>query len=194
MECFTTHVGRVVALPRVNVDTDQIIPKQFLRSIERTGFGAVLFHDWRYETDGALKPEFELNRPEAANASVLLAGANFGCGSSREHAVWALADFGFRCIIAESFGDIFQANCSQNGILPVTLPSPAVHELFRRCAGTPGYELSIDLESQLVRDRQGFAQLFDTDPYRRAMLLSGQDEIGKTLMLEDRIAAFEQRS
>jgi len=194
MECFTTHVGRVVALPRVNVDTDQIIPKQFLRSIERTGFGAVLFHDWRYETDGALKPEFELNRPEAANASVLLAGANFGCGSSREHAAWALADFGFRCIIAESFGDIFQANCSQNGILPVTLPSPAVHELFRRCAGTPGYELSIDLESQLVRDRQGFAQLFDTDPYRRAMLLSGQDEIGKTLMLEDRIAAFEQRS
>ena len=194
MERFTTHVGRVVALPRVNVDTDQIIPKQFLRSIERTGFGAVLFHDWRYETDGALKPEFELNRPEAANASVLLAGANFGCGSSREHAAWALADFGFRCIIAESFGDIFQANCSQNGILPVTLPSQAVHELFRRCAGTPGYELSIDLESQLVRDRQGFAQLFDTDPYRRAMLLSGQDEIGKTLMLEDRIAAFEQRS
>jgi len=194
MECFTTHIGRVVALPRVNVDTDQIIPKQFLRSIERTGFGAVLFHDWRYETDGTLKPEFELNRPEAANASVLLAGANFGCGSSREHAAWALADFGFRCIIAESFGDIFQANCSQNGILPVTLPSPAVHELFRRCAGTPGYELSIDLESQLVRDRQGFAQQFDMDPYRRAMLLSGQDEIGETLMLEDRIAAFEQRS
>ena len=194
MERFTTHIGRVVALPRGNVDTDQIIPKQFLRSIARTGFGAVLFHDWRYETDGALKPEFELNRPEAAHASVLLAGANFGCGSSREHAAWALADFGFRCIIAESFGDIFQANCSQNGILPVTLPSAAVDELFRRCAATPGYELSIDLESQLVRDQQGFAHRFDIDPYRRAMLLSGQDEIGKTLMLEDRIAAFEQRS
>ena len=194
MERFTTHIGRVTALPRVNVDTDQIIPKQFLRSIARTGFGAVLFHDWRYETDGALKPEFELNRPEAAHASVLLAGANFGCGSSREHAAWALADFGFRCIIAESFGDIFQANCSQNGILPVTLPSVAVDELFRRCTATPGYELSIDLESQLVRDQQGFAHRFDIDPYRRAMLLSGQDEIGKTLMLEDRIAAFEQRS
>ena len=194
MERFTTHIGRVTALPRVNVDTDQIIPKQFLRSIARTGFGAVLFHDWRYETDGALKPEFELNRPEAAHASVLLAGANFGCGSSREHAAWALADFGFRCIIAESFGDIFQANCSQNGILPVTLPSAAVDELFRRCAATPGYELSIDLESQLVRDQQGFAHRFDIDPYRRAMLLSGQDEIGKTLMLEDRIAAHERRS
>ncbi|HEX6406697.1 MAG TPA: 3-isopropylmalate dehydratase small subunit [Gemmatimonadales bacterium] len=194
MERFTTHIGRVTALPRVNVDTDQIIPKQFLRSIARTGFGAVLFHDWRYETDGALKPEFELNRPEAAHASVLLAGANFGCGSSREHATWALADFGFRCIIAESFGDIFQANCSQNGILPVTLPSVAVDELFRRCTATPGYELSIDLESQLVRDQQGFAHRFEIDPYRRAMLLSGQDEIGKTLMLEDRIAAHERRS
>jgi 3-isopropylmalate/(R)-2-methylmalate dehydratase small subunit len=194
MERFTTHIGRVTALPRVNVDTDQIIPKQFLRSIARTGFGAVLFHDWRYETDGALKPEFELNRPEAAHASVLLAGANFGCGSSREHAAWALADFGFRCIIAESFGDIFQANCSQNGILPVTLSSVAVDELFRRCTATPGYELSIDLESQLVRDQQGFAHRFEIDPYRRAMLLSGQDEIGKTLMLEDRIAAHERRS
>ncbi len=194
MERVTTHIGRVVALPRVNVDTDQIIPKQFLRSIARTGFGAVLFHDWRYETDGALKPEFELNRPEAAHASVLLAGANFGCGSSREHAAWALADFGFRCIIAESFGDIFQANCSQNGILPVTLSSVAVDELFRRCTATPRYELSIDLESQLVRDQQGFAHRFEIDPYRRAMLLSGQDEIGKTLMLEDRIAAHERRS
>ena len=136
-------------------------------------------------------------RAESAGGSECIRAAcraNFGRGSSREHAAWALADFGFRCIIAESFGDIFQANCSQNGILPVSLPSAAVHELFRRCAGTPGYELSIDLESQLVRDRQGFAQRFDIDPYRRAMLLSGQDEIGKTLMLEDRIAAFEQRS
>jgi len=194
MQPFTVWTGIAAPLDRANVDTDQIIPKQFLRSIERTGFGAVLFHDWRYETDGALRSEFELNRPEAARASVLLAGANFGCGSSREHAAWALADFGFRCIIAESFGDIFQANCSQNGILPVALPSAAVDELFRRCTATPGYELSIDLESQLVRDQQGFAHRFDIDPYRRAMLLSGQDEIGKTLMLEDRIAAFEQRS
>jgi len=194
MQRFTTHAGRVAALPRVNVDTDQIIPKQFLRSIERTGFGAVLFYDWRYDSDGRPNPEFELNRPEAAHASVLLAGANFGCGSSREHAAWALADFGFRCIIAESFGDIFQANCSQNGILPVGLPSAAVQELLRRCAGTPGYELRIDLECQLISDGQGFAQEFDIDPYRRAMLLAGQDEIGKTLMLEDRIAAFEQRA
>src|SRR3954451_3386209 len=194
MQRFTTHIGRVAALPRVNVDTDQIIPKQFLRSIDRIGFGAALFYDWRYDADGGPNPEFELNRREAAKVSVLLAGANFGCGSSREHAAWALADFGFRCIIAESFGDIFQANCSQNGILPVTLPSAAVDELFRRCTATPGYELSIDLESQLVRDQQGFANRFDIDSYRRAMLLSGQDEIGKTLMLEDRIAAFEQRS
>jgi len=193
MQRFTTHIGRVAALPRVNVDTDQIIPKQFLRSIDRTGFGAALFYDWRYDADGGPNPEFELNRREAAKASVLLAGANFGCGSSREHAAWALADFGFRCIIAESFGDIFQANCSQNGILPVALASPAVQELFRRCAATPRYEVSIDLESQLVSDQQGFAQQFEIDPYRRAMLLSGQDEIGKTLMLEERIAAFEQR-
>jgi 3-isopropylmalate/(R)-2-methylmalate dehydratase small subunit len=194
MQRFTTHTGRVVALPRVNVDTDQIIPKQFLRSIGRTGFGAFLFYDWRYDGNGGLRREFELNRPEAEHASVLLTGANFGCGSSREHAAWALADFGFRCIIAESFGDIFQANCAQNGILPVALPTAAVQELFGRCAATPGYELSIDLESQLVRDQQGFVEQFDIDPYRRAMLLSGQDEIGKTLMLEDRIAAFEQRS
>jgi 3-isopropylmalate/(R)-2-methylmalate dehydratase small subunit len=193
MQRFTTHIGRVAALPRVNVDTDQIIPKQFLRSIDRTGFGAALFYDWRYDADGGPNPEFELNRREAANASVLLAGPNFGCGSSREHAAWALADFGFRCIIAESFGDIFQANCSQNGILPVALASAAVQELFRRCAATPRYEVSIDLESQLVSDQQGFAQQFEIDPYRRAMLLAGQDEIGRTLMLEERIAAFEQR-
>src|SRR6188768_2408614 len=122
MERFTTHIGRVVALPRVNVDTDQIIPKQFLRSIARTGFGAVLFHDWRYETDGALKPEFELNRPEAAHASVLLAGANFGCGSSREHAAWALQDYGFEAVIAPSFGDIFAMNCFKIGLVSIVLP------------------------------------------------------------------------
>src|SRR3954451_13908194 len=147
MEPFRVHTGRVAALPRANVDTDQIIPKQFLKRIERVGFGVALFHDWRYRADGTPDPAFELNRPEAAGASILLAGANFGCGSSREHAPWALAEYGFRAIVAPSFADIFYGNCCQNGLLPVTLPEPAVAELFRRAGASPAtYELIVDLE------------------------------------------------
>ena len=193
MQPFTSHTGRLAALPRANVDTDQIIPKQFLRRSERTGLGAFLFYDWRFLSDGSPDPAFELNRPEAQGASVLLAGHNFGCGSSREHAAWALGDFGFRCVIAPSFADIFRSNCSQNAILPVELPSSAIDELLRRCRAIPGYELTIDLESRIVRDTQGFEHGFEIDPYRREMLLLGLDEIGRTLQLEDRIAAFEQR-
>lgn len=194
MKPFTVHTGRVAALPRVNVDTDQIIPKQFLKRVERTGFGEFLFFDWRYRPDGALDPNFELNRPAARGASVLVAGSNFGCGSSREHAPWALAEYGFRTILAPSFADIFYNNCCQNGLLPVRLAEPEVADLFRRAEATPaGYELTVDLERRRVADRAGFEARFEIDPYRREMLLSGLDEIGRTLIEEPRIAAFERR-
>jgi 3-isopropylmalate/(R)-2-methylmalate dehydratase small subunit len=192
MQPFISHTGRVAALPRTNVDTDQIIPKQFLKRIERTGFGAFLFHDWRHLSDGSLNPEFELNKPESLGATVLLTGANFGCGSSREHAPWALADFGFRAIIAPSFADIFYANCMQNGLLPVVLRDDAVAELFRRGAATPGYEVTVDLEARGVTDAGGFHAAFEIEDYRREMLLLGLDEIGRTLLAEPRIAAFER--
>ena len=193
MEPFRVHTGRVAALPRANVDTDQIIPKQFLKRIERTGFGVSLFHDWRYRGDGAPDPAFELNRPEAAGASVLLTGGNFGCGSSREHAPWALAEYGFRAIVAPSFADIFYGNCCQNGLLPVTLDDDVVAELFRRATASGGYELTVDLERTEVRDAAGFRADFAIAPYRRAMLLDGLDEIGRTLRQEAGIAAFERR-
>ena len=192
MQPFVSHTGRVAALRRADVDTDQIIPKQFLKRIERTGFGAFLFHDWRYRSDGTANPEFELNRAEAQGATVLLTGANFGCGSSREHAPWALADFGFRTIIAPSFADIFYANCCQNGLLPVVLPEAAVSELFQRCAATRGYEVTVDLEARAVSDAGGLRVSFEVEEYRREMLLRGLDEIGRTLLDEARIAAFER--
>jgi 3-isopropylmalate/(R)-2-methylmalate dehydratase small subunit len=194
MEPFRRHTGRVAALPRADVDTDQIIPKQFLKRIERTGFGVSLFYDWRYLADGAPDPAFELNRPGAAGATILLAGANFGCGSSREHAPWALAEYGFRALIAPSFADIFYGNCCQNGLLPVPLPEAAMAELFRRAAGSrDGYELTVDLERTELRDAAGFTATFAIAPYRRAMLLEGLDEIGRTLKQEARVAAFERR-
>ena len=193
MEPFHSHTGRVAALQRANVDTDQIIPKQFLKRIERTGFGAFLFHDWRFRSDGSLNPGFELNRPESKGASILLTGANFGCGSSREHAPWALADFGFRAIIAPSFADIFYANCIQNGLLPVVLSEAAVAELFDRCAASEGYQLTVDLEASTVRDGSGFQAGFAMEDYQRDMLLQGLDEIGRTLLDEPRITAFEFR-
>ena len=192
MQPFVAHTGRVAALRRANVDTDQIIPKQFLKRIERTGFGAFLFHDWRYRSDGTLNPEFELNRAESHGATVLLTGANFGCGSSREHAPWALGDFGFRAIIAPSFADIFYANCCQNGLLPVVLTEAAVAELFQRCATTKGYQVTVDLEARAVTDAAGFRAIFEVEEYRREMLLRGLDEIGRTLLDEPRIAAFER--
>lgn len=194
MQPFEVHVGRVAVLPRANVDTDQIIPKQFLKRIERTGFGACLFFDWRYLADGSPNPKFELNQPVAAGASILITGANFGCGSSREHAPWALADYGFRAILAPSFADIFYSNCCRNGLLPVVLPELVIAELGRRAATTKdGYELTVDLRAQRVNDAMGFEARFEIDPYRRDMLLQGLDEIGRTLQLEPSIAAFEQR-
>ena len=194
MQPFVCHSGRAAALPRANVDTDQIIPKQFLKRIERTGFGSSLFFDWRYLVDGSPDPDFELNRPEAAGATILIAGANFGCGSSREHAPWALAEYGFRAVIAPSFADIFFGNCCQNGLLPVVLQEAQVQDLFRRCAAATGpYELTVDLRISRVRDAAGFDAGFLIDDYRREMLLQGLDEIGKTLLDEDRIAAFERR-
>lgn len=194
MTPFTTHTGIVAALPRVNVDTDQIIPKQFLKRVERTGFGPALFHDWRYRADGSPDPAFELNQPRAAGASVLIAGPNFGCGSSREHAPWALGEYGFRAILSESFADIFYANCCQNGLLPVRLTPAEMAELFQRHAAAPGpYHLTVDLERCEVRDDAGFLASFSMDAYRRASLLEGLDEIGLTLQLEPEIAAYERR-
>ncbi len=194
MQPFSSHSGRVAALPRANVDTDQIIPKQFLKRIERTGIGPALFHDWRYLADWSPNPAFELNRPEAAGATILIAGPNFGCGSSREHAPWALADYGFRVLIAPSFADIFFGNCCQNGLLPVVLPVADVQELFRRAAAAPsGYTLTADLVSGRVFDGEGFDAGFGLEDYRREMLLQGLDEIGRTLLAEPLIAAFEQR-
>ncbi len=194
MKPFRTHSGRVAALPRVNVDTDQIIPKQFLKRIERTGFGQFLFFDWRFRPDGSLDPDFELNQPAAAGASILLAGANFGCGSSREHAPWALAEYGFKAVIAASFADIFYNNCCQTGLLPVRLADQEIGELFRRAKTTPdGYEVTVDLERQEVTDAGGFRARFEIDGYRREMLLRGLDEIGRTLLDEPKIAAFEGR-
>jgi len=187
---FVTETGLAVPLDRVNVDTDQIIPKQFLKRIERTGFGQFLFFDWRYRADGTPNPEFVVNRPQYAGATVLIAGRNFGSGSSREHAPWALADYGFRAVIAPSFADIFYNNCFQNGLLPVVLPEDAVAELTRRAA-EPGYRVTVDLERCVVSDEAGFAAEFTLDPFRRHRLLNGLDEIGMTLQEEAAIAAYE---
>jgi len=194
MRPFTTHTGRVAALPRVNVDTDQIIPKQFLKRIERTGFGEFLFFDWRFKPDGSPNPDFELNQPNAGGASILVAGANFGCGSSREHAPWALGEYGFRVLIAPSFADIFYNNCCQTGLLPVRLTVAEVTELIRRTErSVHGYELTVDLERQRVTGVNGFEARFEIDGYRREMLLRGLDEIGKTLLDERLISAFDSR-
>jgi 3-isopropylmalate/(R)-2-methylmalate dehydratase small subunit len=192
MRAFTNHTGRVVPLDRPNVDTDQIIPKQFLKRIERTGFGQFLFFDWRFLDNGQPNPDFILNRPEYKGASVLLARRNFGCGSSREHAPWSLEDYGFRVVIAPSFADIFYNNCFKNGMLPIRLDEAVVDDLFRR-AGKPGYRLHVDLESCTLADDQGLKLAFDVDPSRRHLLLNGLDDIGLTLEHADKIAAFEAK-
>ena len=191
MKPFTTHTGRVVAMDRANVDTDQIIPKQFLKRIERTGFGQFLFFDWRQLPDGSPDPDFELNRPENQGATILLTRRNFGCGSSREHAPWALEDFGFRAIISPSFADIFYNNCFKNGLLPVRLAEEQVDELFRRVEKYPGYTLAIDLKSRTLRDEHGLEYPFDVDDSRRHCLLNGLDDIGLTLAHEDKIVVYE---
>jgi 3-isopropylmalate/(R)-2-methylmalate dehydratase small subunit len=191
MEPFTKHTGVVAAMDRANVDTDQIIPKQFLKRIERTGFGQFLFWDWRKNDDGSDAPEFELNRPAAAGASILLARRNFGSGSSREHAVWAIADYGFRVLIAPSFADIFYNNCFKNGVLPVCLADEIVSDLFQRAVSEPGYRLTIDLHQCTICDERDLRLDFDIDPARRQALLEGLDDIAATLQHEAEIAAFE---
>ncbi len=191
MQPFRVHTGRVAPLNRANVDTDQIIPKQFLKRIERTGFGEFLFFDWRRGKDGNLDPSFVLNQPRYSGASVLVAEKNFGCGSSREHAVWALEDFGFRVIIAPSFADIFANNCVQNGVLTVVLPEDQVGEILKRALEIPDYQLVLDLENLTVTDDHGFATDFKIEASTRHRLLNGLDEIGMTLQHESEISAYE---
>jgi 3-isopropylmalate/(R)-2-methylmalate dehydratase small subunit len=193
MQPFRVHKGKVAPLERANVDTDQIIPKQFLKRIERTGFGEFLFYDWRRSQDGKLDPTFPLNQPRHAGASVLVAGKNFGCGSSREHAVWALQDFGFRTVIAPSFADIFANNCVKNGVLAVVLTEEEVAELSRRAKEVPDYQVTVDLERLSVSHEDGFAASFQIDEFARHCLLNGLDEIGLTLQHEAEITAYESR-
>jgi len=191
MQPFRTHTGRVAVLDRQNVDTDQIIPKQFLKRVERTGFGQFLFYDWRFDDDGQPNPDFPLSQPRYRGASILVTGRNFGCGSSREHAPWALADYGFRAIIAPSFADIFANNCMKNGMLPVVLEETLVGELITRANQTEGYEITVDLENKSVRDNQGFSATFEIGDFQRFCLLEGLDDIGLTLRHEPDITAFE---
>lgn len=191
MQPFRIHTGLAVVLDRPNVDTDQIIPKQFLKRIERTGFGEFLFYDWRFLPDGQLDRSFPLNEHRYRSASILIAGRNFGCGSSREHAPWALADYGFRAIIAPSFADIFANNCMKNGLLPVAATDDEVAELLRRARQNDGYQLTVNLENKTVSDSQGFSATFDIGDFQRHCLLEGLDDIGLTLQYETEIADYE---
>lgn len=193
MQPFRTHTGLVATLDRANVDTDQIIPKQFLKRIERTGFGEFLFFDWRYLEDGTDNPDFELNQPAMRGATILVARRNFGSGSSREHAVWALENYGFRAVIAPSFADIFFNNSFKNGLLPIRLDEATVEQIFTAVAQRPGYQLTVDLEQCRVRDGASIDVPFSIDAFRRHMLLEGLDEIALTLQHEDKIAAFEKK-
>jgi 3-isopropylmalate/(R)-2-methylmalate dehydratase small subunit len=192
MDPFTSHTGRVTPLDRLDVDTDQIIPKQFLKRIERTGYGEFLFHDWRRLEDGSPDPEFSLNRPEYEGGTILVAGRNFGCGSSREHAPWALLDYGFRVVISTGFADIFENNCYQNGLLPVELDDVDLAHVMEGALAGDGYEVTVDLEAQEVGDQSGWTASFSIDPFRRHCLLNGLDDIGLTLTLESEIQAFEE--
>ncbi|NJP36656.1 3-isopropylmalate dehydratase small subunit [Alkalicoccus luteus] len=190
MEPIRKHEGVVYPLNRSNIDTDQIIPKQFLKRIERQGFGQFLFYNWRFDDDDQPRMDFSLNQDRFKDATILVAGENFGCGSSREHAPWALQDYGFIVIIAPSFADIFYSNCSKNGILPIQLTEAEVQQLIQK-AETPGYSLTADLENQKVTDSEGFEASFTITPYMREMLLNGWDEISVTLTLEDKISTYE---
>jgi 3-isopropylmalate/(R)-2-methylmalate dehydratase small subunit len=192
MQPFTKHTGLVAPLDRVNVDTDQMVPKQFLKLLTREGFGKFLFYDWRYLEGEKPNPEFVLNQPRYKGASVLLARANFGCGSSREHAPWAVLDYGFHAIIAPSYADIFYNNCFKNGILPVTLPDAKVEDLFRCTLENEGYTLTVDLVSQTISDSSGLRIDFDIDSFRKECLLNGWDDIGLTLRHAGEITAFEK--
>jgi 3-isopropylmalate/(R)-2-methylmalate dehydratase small subunit len=192
MEPFVKLNGLVTLLDLPNVDTDQIIPKQFLKRIERTGFGQFLFYDWRFIDGKKLNPEFEMNADRYRGATILVTRANFGCGSSREHAPWALLDYGFKCIIAPSFADIFYNNCFKNGMLPITLSEDQIETLFQRTRSREGYRLTVDLEKQEVSTVDGLRFPFQVDPFRRHCLLNGLDDIGLTLQQEDKIGAYEK--
>ncbi len=187
MEKFRTLTAKVMPLDRVNVDTDQIIPKQFLKRIERTGYGEFLFFDWRKD------PAFELNNPRYQGAQILVAARNFGCGSSREHAAWALSNYGFRCVIAPTFADIFHSNAGKNGILLITLPEDQVQTLLDRASKTDNYQLTVSLEDNTIRDQHGFSTSFSIDPFRRDCLLEGLDDIGLTLRHADALDKFEKQ-
>lgn len=191
MEAFKTHHGIVAPLDRANIDTDAIIPKQFLKRIERSGYGDFLFFDWRYDNEKQENPDFLLNREPYRNATVLLTRENFGCGSSREHAPWAISDFGFRVILAPSFADIFFNNCFKNGILPIQLSPEDVEQLFAKANETAGYQLTVNLEEQRITDGAGYEKEFEVDDYRRDMLLKGLDEISATIQHEQEITDFE---
>lgn len=193
MKPFRQHTGRVAPLDRPNVDTDQIIPKQFLKSILRSGLGKGLFFDWRFLPDGSPNPEFILNQPKYQGVSILLARDNFGCGSSREHAPWALKDYGFQVVIAPSFADIFYNNSFKNGMLMVALPAGQVDELFQKAESAGGLTLHVDLETQQLSDGKGWTAKFDVDPFRRKCLLEGLDDIGLTLAHESEITVYEAR-
>jgi 3-isopropylmalate/(R)-2-methylmalate dehydratase small subunit len=193
MEPFRIHTGAVAPLDRANIDTDQIIPKQFLKRVERTGFGEFLFYDWRFLPDGVADPSFPLNNPRYLDASILVAGKNFGCGSSREHAPWALLDYGFRAVIAPSFADIFANNSLKNGLVPVTLKGQEVAAIVRRAVNGEPYRLTVDLERLLVTDEGEFEASFAIDSFPRYCLMEGLDEIGLTLKHEPEISSYEQR-
>ncbi|MHA6483950.1 3-isopropylmalate dehydratase small subunit [Paenibacillus sp. strain BS8-2] len=193
MEPFKQLTGIVAPVDRVNVDTDAIIPKQFLKRIERSGFGQFLFFEWRFHENGEVNAEFEPNKPRYEGASVLISRANFGCGSSREHAPWAILDYGFQVVIAPSYADIFYNNCFKNGILPIKLSEEQVEDLFQRTAKHDGYKLKVDLENKLLTDEYGLELAFELDEHRRQFLLQGLDDIGLTLQHEDKITAYEQK-
>jgi 3-isopropylmalate/(R)-2-methylmalate dehydratase small subunit len=192
MQPFIKHTGMVLPLDRVNVDTDQMVPKQFLKALTREGFGRILFYDWRYLAGEKPNPEFVLNFPRYRGASVLLTRANFGCGSSREHAPWGVKDYGFRVILSPSYADIFYNNCFKNGILPATLTEAQIDELFQRTEKEEGYSLAIDLPNQTVSDAQGFVYRFEIAPSRKEVLLKGLDDIGTSLEHEQEIDAYEK--
>ena len=193
MKPFTKHSGLVAPIDRVNVDTDQMVPKQFLKLLTREGYGRILFYDWRYLPGEKPNPDFVLNKPRYKGASVIVARANFGCGSSREHAPWAILDYGVRAILAPSYADIFYNNCFKNGILPVTLPDAQIDEILKRTEANEGYRVTVDLEQQIVTDDKGLRYSFTVDPFRRECLLKGLDDIGLTLVHEAEISAFEKK-
>lgn len=193
MRPLQVHTGKVVPLDRINLDTDQIIPKQFLKRIERTGYGEYLFFDWRYRADGTPNPDFILNSPRFREGSILLARRNFGCGSSREHAAWALLDYGFQVVVAPSFADIFFSNSGKNGLLTVALDEEKIDQLFRQCEAADDYSLTVDVANLVISDANGWSQPFHMHPFRQKCLLEGLDDIALTLHVESAIASYERQ-